>query len=317
MLRFRLSWRDFFTLQKPVQAPALLPGTFTVGPTVPQPVVQLVPPPPRATLKSLPEELLEHVFNLFEGDSDSLKSCTLVCSNWRILCQPKLFHLLVLSTEDVAQVTQFQRFILHSAHIRAAVQQVEVHFSETWDRNVCNLMADILELLPRPESLKLYGPRYQGRIRWKRLPQHLNNSIRTVLRRPTLTTFLIDGWMLDLHMDELNALFIQCPSIFCNLSLMEVSDGLWGTMKIPLDTTHHGRLVLKELTISNTFAKDPKLIDWLCQPESTLDLQSLKTLRIMESRDDAAVETLLITTGDCLQNLELNISMSSFHSLVE
>lgn len=318
MLRFRLSWRDFFLLGKPVQAPAtalqlpdVLGPTDTAAPNPPH-ILQLVPAAsPRATLQSLPEELLEAVFELFEGDYDPLKCCTLVCSKWRFLCQPKLFRLVVLSTEDVAQMIQFQRFILESAHIRAAVQQVEIHFSEAWDRRVSNLMADILELLPRPESLKLYGPRYQGRIRWKRLPQHLNQAIRAVLRRPSLKTFLIDGWMLDLHMDELNTLFLQFPSTFCNLSLLEVSDGLWGTMKVPLDTTHHGRLVLNELTISNTFAKDPKLIEWLCQPESTLDLQSLKTLRIMESRDDTAVEMLLSTTGSSLQNLELNISMSS------
>ncbi|EAU90927.2 hypothetical protein CC1G_02314 [Coprinopsis cinerea okayama7 len=300
------SWRDFLRGQVPVWLMVKASAATRASPPA-------LPTPPPTTIESLPAEVLDNVFSFFEGEFEELKTCSLVSPLWRSLCQPRLFRRLVLSLQDIEYSIQFTKFMLDSPHIRAAVHHVEVDFTDPWHsdrtdrRATTNRVGDILELLPRPESLKLYGPRHSDRIKWSKLPAHLRNSIKTVLRRQSLSSFLIDGWVMDVTMAELNALFAGCPSL-THLSLLEASDGLWGPTEGLPDTP---RLVLEELTLSNTFAKDPKLIEWLCKPESAIDLTNLQTLHVMESRDDAAVSALLATVGSSLQRLELNISFSA------
>ncbi|KAF6742300.1 hypothetical protein DFP72DRAFT_1179317 [Ephemerocybe angulata] len=274
-----------------------------------------VSPPPRPPLSiaALPAELLLTVFaSLADADAAALRACTLVCSEWRALAQPRLFHEIVLSTEDMRKSIAFQQFMLSSPTVRAAVRAVTVHFPDldSWApdrRRAANLMADVLELLPRPESLRLYGARFSDyRIKWSRLSNHLKNSIRTLLHRPSMTTLLIDGWVLDVNHPEFNTIFADASTSLTSISLLDISDGIWGVHEVPAVPSR--RLALDKLTVTNTFSKDVKFIEWLSRPESIFDLAQLTSLHVVESRDDASVSLLTSLIGPSLEHLEVNIS---------
>ncbi|KAF6763463.1 hypothetical protein DFP72DRAFT_531516 [Ephemerocybe angulata] len=271
------------------------------------------PPRPPLSISALPAELLLAVFaSLADDDAAALRACTLVCSEWRALAQPRLFHEIVLSTADMRKSLQFQQFMLSSPTIRAAVRAVTVHFPDldSWApdrRRAANLMADVLELLPRPERLRLYGARFSDyRIKWSRLSNHLKNSIRTLLHRPSMTTLLIDGWVLDVNHPEFNTIFADASHSLTSISLLDISDGIWGVHEVPAVPSR--RLALDKLTVTNTFSKDVKFIEWLSRPESIFDLEQLTSLHVVESRDDASVSLLTSLIGPSLEHLEVNIS---------
>ncbi|TFK22214.1 hypothetical protein FA15DRAFT_596515 [Coprinopsis marcescibilis] len=279
-------------------------------------IQQEVLPPEKieVTIVSLPAEVMDHMFDLFEGDHDQLRTCTLVCQHWRILSQPRLFRRLVLSSQDRESIFGFHSFILQSPHIRSAVQHVEVHFIEAWNsKYAANLVADILEILPRPESLKLYGPS-TNRVKWSKLSQHLHNAIRTILKRHSMSNLVIDGWVFDISIPELNNIVFNCPSLK-TISLLDVSEGTWIPHDVVLPKPNFSRRILDKLTISNTYNKDPMFIESLCKPDAPVDLSQLKTLNIVDSRNDEAVNLLLATIGPSLQKLELEIGFSTVNEL--
>ncbi|KAJ3548175.1 hypothetical protein NMY22_g1364 [Coprinellus aureogranulatus] len=316
MLRIRQTWRDFVSrTYSPVSAARLftfrVPGVYSQG----------VQPKPQqeVSIDVLPAEVLDHVFDVLDGDTEAIKTCTLVCNKWRVLSQPLLFRSIVLATEDLSQSIEFQQFMLQSPNIRAGVREITVHFPDlaSWppDRKLAaNLMADILELLPRPESLRLYGARFSDyRVKWSRLSNHLKNSIKTILHRPTMTHLLIDGWVLDVNHPQFNDIFSTASHSLTSISLLDISDGIWNPLDVPQPPA--SRLALEKLTVSNTFNKDLKMIEWLCRPESIFDLQQLKTLHVVESRDDDTVSLLASTIGASLERLEVNISYTPQESI--
>ncbi|KAJ2915283.1 hypothetical protein MD484_g5129, partial [Candolleomyces efflorescens] len=272
------------------------------------------------SISVLPGEVLDQIFAHLADDRLALTACSLVSKKWQGLSQPRLFHSIVLSTDDIEHSIQFQRFMLESPNIRAGIREVTVHFPDLsdWPRDrkiATNLMADVLELLPRPESLRLYGARFSDyRVKWTRLSNHFRNAIRTMLRRPTMTDLLIDGWLLDCNLPEFNAVFAGTSTSLTSISLLDISDGLWGTSDLP-QSPPTTRLQLEKLTVSNTFTKDFKLIEWLCKPESIFDLQNLKTLHIEESRNDSSVSMLAESIGPALESLEVNISFTADESI--
>ncbi|RXW20407.1 hypothetical protein EST38_g5438 [Candolleomyces aberdarensis] len=277
-----------------------------------------IKPLPQSTVSIaiLPAEILHQIFDQLDDDRQALAACSLVCKKWQGLSQPRLFHSIVLSTDDIEHSIQFQRFMLESPNIRAGIREVTVHFPDLsdWPRDrklATNLMADVLELLPRPESLRLYGARFSDyRVKWSRLSNHFRNAIKTMLRRPTMTNLLIDGWLLDVNLPEFNAVFAGTSLSLTSVSLLDISDGLWGTSDLP-QSPPSTRLQLEKLTVSNTFTKDFRLIEWLCKPESIFDLQNLKTLHIEESRNDSSVTMLAEAIGSSLESLEVNITDES------
>ncbi|TEB28446.1 hypothetical protein FA13DRAFT_792702 [Coprinellus micaceus] len=318
MLRIRQTWRDL--VARSYSPPARL-FAFRLPGVYPPEAAQKTAPQRVVSIDVLPAEVIDHVFDLLDGEPDTIKTCTLVCQKWRVLSQPRLFRSIVLATEDLSQSIQFQQFMLQSPNIRAGVREITVHFPDlaSWppDRKLAaNLMADILELLPRPESLRLYGARFSDyRVKWSRLSNHLKNSIRTILHRPTMAHLLIDGWVLDVNHPLFNDIFATASHSLTSISLLDISDGIWGTADIPQPPSSAPRLALEKLTVSNTFTKDMKMIEWLCRPESVFDLQQLKALHVVESRDDDSVSLLTNTIGASLERLEVNISYTPQESI--
>ncbi|PBK98012.1 hypothetical protein ARMGADRAFT_665146 [Armillaria gallica] len=276
---------------------------------------------------SLPQELVDSIFEYLHDDIPVLRRCVLVSRSCRAAAQGHLYHQVILVLRYTWSpylrkpyagawytCASFYQLIRRSPHIPPLVRSFVVHDGLLGNdvdgyhpitKRLFNekFLPRIFPLLPYPRRIVLAN----RIVRFGRdsLPSSLKSSIRDAFRSPHITSVHLDG-LEQVDQGWLLSLFEGCPSLK-HLTLTWFNES--GRRSFPLDQ----KLLVKPINASPaleslSFSDEiPFIVGKLFTIQPLFNISRLRKLSIYSRfrADCPIIQKLLDATQDCLEELTL------------
>ncbi|KAH0589701.1 hypothetical protein H2248_005423 [Termitomyces sp. 'cryptogamus'] len=288
----------------------------------------------------LPQELVDHIIDHLYDDFTTLNSCSLVSHAWR---PTSLFHIFsklslkvtpVISPSELCQ--RLYRLLSSSPSIRSYIRELDVlegsqlgtqvapHVVLAGSQSVIWVANDrwlprILRKLTHLKRLD-FGAQ-SATIQWSRMQLPAQSAIRQMLSLSSLTYVRLAFWNFTSFWD-LSSL-ISCCKNLQDLTLSNVTFGQQSGYPVDLPDTPP---VLNDLQEEVSLASETRRCrlhfltvehvnsapfgDWLLGPESSLDLTSLRELRVALFNDIDFVKRLVARAGSSLEHFHFKMGES-------
>ncbi|KAG6902510.1 hypothetical protein C0995_015702 [Termitomyces sp. Mi166 len=290
----------------------------------------------------LPQELVDHIIDHLYDDFTTLNSCSLVCHAWRPTSLLHIFSKLslkVISTVSPSELCRrLYRLLSSSPSVCSYIRELDVlegsqlgtqvapHVVLTGSQSVIWVTTDrtlphIFRKLTHLKRLD-FGAQ-SATIQWSKMQPPARSAVRQMLSLSTLTYVRLAFWNFASFWD-LSSL-ISCCKNLQDLALSNITFGQQPGYPVDLPGTPP---VLSDLQEEVVLASEPcqcrlyfltvehvssaPFGDWLLGPESSLDLTSLRELRVALFNDIDFVKRLVARAGS-LERFHFKMGASDPH----
>lgn len=278
-------------------------------------------------LQSFPQELVDHIIDQLYNDVPSLKSCARVCKAWLPASRYHIFAKISLKAASLHGPASFPSaccrrllsVIEQSPEVASCIRELEVcegtpfhcHHPEV-DATVWAITdVGLLLLFRKLKNLRRLEFTATSTFYWKSLPATFQNAFLSLLATsPFLTSLRLHSWCFP-SLTSLSLLLSHCRRLKgLSLSSTVIEDNDYFDHRLGCvieevddcsDIMHSAHLEV--LTLD--FVTFSSLGLWLFHEPSTVDVSSLRELRVAHFPDITIIERLLVSVGPSLEVLHL------------
>ena len=290
----------------------------------------------------LPQELVDHIIDHLHDDRLTLNNCSLVSRAWLPTSRLHLFakvSLTVSPTNTLAPTElckRLHRLLSATPSLIPNIRELDIceglagqpqtgpHGairSTTWVTTE-RTFPQLLKLLTHLQRVEFSG---QSTLHWATLPPSLQGALRHVFGLPFLTYIRLKSWSFTSFGDladllaccqNLKGLALSAtrvgtesgelysgPVVGSDSSGTEGNDGSDSELGTEVADEAPRRCGLEFLTLD--YVDFGYLGHWLLSKQATVDLKSLRELRVAHFHDVTAIERVLAATGSSLEHFHL------------
>ncbi|KAG6831434.1 hypothetical protein H0H92_010647 [Tricholoma furcatifolium] len=247
-----------------------------------------------------PLELVLIILGNLKDQDTYLRSCALVCNEWRTQSQAYLFHTLILQTHG--QCYLLRNLLAGSSHIASFIKNVSFNVdigAGDDPSEVVDAIAVTLGFL-KLECLSL-GTCSQDDLNARDLPPILREAISFSLGRTTsMRSLFLQSF--SLSNTDFRKIFMHTPAVR-HLSVSNISCN--PVEREGVEETCVRRTFVEELVVE---LGDRSLLEWFCEPHCCVSLTYLRSLTLVYDMDEAGhdlINKMLKNVGPSLENLHL------------
>ncbi|KAF8071779.1 hypothetical protein FPV67DRAFT_1667242 [Lyophyllum atratum] len=254
-------------------------------------------------MSTFPHELILLVLEELKGFHTDLRSCALVCRDWRVPCQVPLFQSVVLDSD--IKCVGLHDLLVASPRIAPLIHDLSIVTDDVPEvilDEQASLTAALL-LLTDLESLTM---RLGWRMVWHTLSVDLRDSIIAVLKLPSLVSLRMENWFFDFADIDLHNIFRHGTALKRLSMTMPSCPSSWRPSEDAFLQEVPKRARLDELTVGLEYGNFG-IGEWFCRSRCSLDLTGLRSLHIMHTGDSSLVSRLLGVAGQSLERFHLEV----------
>ncbi|KAJ8514682.1 hypothetical protein ONZ45_g7821 [Pleurotus djamor] len=201
----------------------------------------------RASVDSLPVELLDAIFEIMTAEHEALKACSLARRSWVGPAQKHLFSELFVGKElkyddikaDVRMCKRLLSTLEASPHFALYFRHITIHIHDPdASINIARVLKQILPRLTNARSLSLKTT-YNARLPYQLLQSYLRNAIHELVSRPSFESLTLHNWTFADDASNFVKLVHCCSESLKYLSLANIyfkasSDRLKNPIDLPV-----------------------------------------------------------------------------------